>query len=215
MHLTFYDFKQCFDSIWLKDSMNCMWDAGVRNDLFYLIYLLNKNANIIVRTPFGQAEEFKVKDLVKQGTCLGPTLCGISTGQYCTEKYSTNSGIYIGSVKINPFTFVDDIADPNRSKVDSIRGNENAMFFEKVKRLTFSVDKCKSLNINARKEEIPTLEMNGSTVENAKEFKYLGDYLNEKGNNDRMIDDRIKKGEGKVYVIQAFCKEVAFGLYKV
>ena len=30
-----------------------------------------------------------------------------------------------------------------------------------------------------------------------------------------MIDDRIKKGEGKVYVIQAFCKEVAFGLYEV
>ena len=52
MHLTFYDFKQCFDSIWL----NCMWDAGVRNELFYLIYLLNKNANIIVRTPFGQTE---------------------------------------------------------------------------------------------------------------------------------------------------------------
>ena len=30
-----------------------------------------------------------------------------------------------------------------------------------------------------------------------------------------MIDDRIKKGEGKVYVIQALCKEVAFGLYEV
>ena len=89
------------------------------------------------------------------------------------------------------------------------------MFFENVKRLTFSVDKCKSLNINARKEEKPTLDINGSTVENAKEFMYLGDYLNEKGNNDRMIDDRIKKGEGKVYVIQAFCEEVAFGLYEV
>ena len=177
--------------MWLKDSMNCMWDAGDRNELFYLIYLLNKNSNIIVRTPFGQTEEFKVKNLVKQGTCLGPTLYGISTGQYCTEKYSTNSVIYVGSVKINSLAFVDDIADPNRSKLDSICGNGNAMFLEKVKRLglTFSVDKCKSLNINARKEEMPTLEINGSTVENAKEFKYLGDYLNEKGNNDRMIDD--------------------------
>ena len=57
MHLTFYDFKQCFDSIWLKELMNCMWDAGVRNGLFYLIYLLNKSTNITVRTPFGQTEE--------------------------------------------------------------------------------------------------------------------------------------------------------------
>ena len=91
------------------------------------------------------------------------------------------------------------------------------MFFEKVKRLNFSVAKSKSLNINTRKEEIPTLEINGSTVENAKEFKYtyLGDCLNEKGNNDKMIDDRIKKGAGKVYVIKAFCKEVAFGLFEV
>ena len=66
------------------------------------------------------------------------------------------------------------------------------MYFEKVKRLTFSVDKCQSLNINARKEEIPTIEINGSIVENVKEFKYLGDYLNEKGNNDKMIDDRVR-----------------------
>ena len=145
------------------------------------------------------------KNLVKQSTCLAPTLYGISTGQYCTEKYRTISGIYVGSVKINLLAFVDDKTDPNRSKLDSIRPNENAVFFEKVKRLTFSVDKCKSLNINAREEEeIPTLEINGSTVENAKEFNYLGDYLIKKGNNDGMIDDRIKKGEGKVYVIQAF-----------
>ena len=67
-----------------------------------------------------------------------------------------------------------------------------------------------------RKEEISTLEINGSSVENAKDFKYLVDYLNEKGNNDKMIDDdQIKEGEGEVYIIQVFCKKVAFGLFEV
>ena len=50
--------------------MKCVWDAGVRNELFSLIYLLNKNANITVGTPFRPNDEFRVTNLEKQGTCM-------------------------------------------------------------------------------------------------------------------------------------------------
>ena len=36
----FYDFQQCFDSIWFQDSMLCLWNAGIQDELFYLVYKL-------------------------------------------------------------------------------------------------------------------------------------------------------------------------------
>ena len=89
--------------------MICLWDAGVTNEVFSLIYLLNKVANITVRTSFGPTNEFEIRDLVKQGTCFGPTLCSTSTGQYCTEKHNQKSEVYVGTTKICPLALVDDL----------------------------------------------------------------------------------------------------------
>ena len=82
IHFTLYDFKQCFDSLWLKESMPVLWEAGVNNELFTLIYALNMKSNITVLTPYGPTEEFSVKDTVKQGACNGPILCSTSTALY-------------------------------------------------------------------------------------------------------------------------------------
>ena len=116
--------------------MPVLWEAGVNNELFTLIYALNMKSNITVLTPYGQTEEFSVKDIVKQGTCNGPILCSTSTGQYCTDKYSKFSGVFVGTQKVKPATFVDDLIDPNRTVSDIIESNENAKHFEKIKRLT-------------------------------------------------------------------------------
>ena len=51
-----------FDSIWLQDSMFCLWEAGVQDELFYLIYKLNKHAKIKIFTPVGQTRMLKVDD---------------------------------------------------------------------------------------------------------------------------------------------------------
>ena len=93
-------------------------------------------SNITVLTPYGPTEEFSVKDIVKQGTCNGPILCSTSTGQYCTDKYSKSSGVFIATQKVKPIAFVDDLIDPNRIVSDIIESNENAKDFAKIKRLT-------------------------------------------------------------------------------
>ena len=121
MNIIFYDFKQCFDSIWLKDSLICLWEAGIRDEMFYLYYLINKTSSVTVYTPCGKAEPFTVNEVVKQGTCSGPTLCSISTGQYCKKEFSPFSGIYVGNVKLGPLAFVDDIADMNKTESHTIK----------------------------------------------------------------------------------------------
>ena len=63
--ISFYDTEKCFDTMWLEDSINSLWNCGVQNDILYLIYLLNRNADIIVKTPFNDTETFTTPNLVK------------------------------------------------------------------------------------------------------------------------------------------------------
>ena len=86
--LILYDFETCFDAIWLEDSLNVLWDAGVTNDLFYMIYALIETCSIVVNTPFGQTSCIQIDNLVKQGTALRPVLCSTSIGDYCKENSS-------------------------------------------------------------------------------------------------------------------------------
>ena len=66
--LTFYETEKCFNSLWLGDCINSLWDNGVKDETLLLIYKLNVKANIIflltgLRIYTG---EYKAQ---------GPTLC--------------------------------------------------------------------------------------------------------------------------------------------
>ena len=44
-----YDIEKCFDSLWLQEVINCLFDAGLRNDKLPLLFLENNNAQIAVK----------------------------------------------------------------------------------------------------------------------------------------------------------------------
>ena len=123
--------------------------------------------------------------------------------------------MFIGTQKVKPEAFVDDLIDPNRTVSDIIESNENAKHFAKIKRLTFKADKCKSLYINYGKEQCIELDINGEIAENVDSVKYHGDIFNSKGNNNDLIESRVRTGRQKIGVIQAFCKEIALGNYEI
>ena len=52
-----------------------MKEAGMREREIQMLYSLNKKAEIKIQTPVGETKEIEVKELVKQGTVLGPLLC--------------------------------------------------------------------------------------------------------------------------------------------
>ena len=51
-----FDYKQCFDSLWLQECMNDLYSAGLDDDKFALLYNINKTVNIAVKTPVGKTE---------------------------------------------------------------------------------------------------------------------------------------------------------------
>ena len=49
LFLNFYDFRQCFDKLWLEDSVISLYKLGLQNEFLSLIYKTNLEANIVVK----------------------------------------------------------------------------------------------------------------------------------------------------------------------
>ena len=58
MDIQLYDLAKCFDAMWAEESMNDFYDAGVKNDKFALVSLMNNECQVKVKTPVGDTERF-------------------------------------------------------------------------------------------------------------------------------------------------------------
>ena len=100
--LTFYDTEKCFDSLWLEDCMNSLWDLGVKDDILCLIYLMNIKATVTIKTPLGDTDTLFISNFVKQGTVLGIVLNNCSLNKLSTDSTDYN----FGSVKKNQWNLL-------------------------------------------------------------------------------------------------------------
>ena len=189
LYITFYDYTTCFDSLWLEDSMISLWNLGIQDRLFNLIYLMNEKCNIIVRTAHGTTTPISCPKIVKQGTVLSGNLCTASTGEL--KNNLDFCGVTIHSTSIRASLFVDDTWTPNTNVLDSSRAHSQFLSFTKRKRLGLN-DKCEALAINLRKGDArPQLKVNGENIEFVKSTKSLGDMVSDSRSNKVLIDQKI------------------------
>ena len=85
--LTFYDIEKCFDSLWLEDCINSLWDPGLKDDISCLIYLMNIKATVTIKTPLGDTDRLFLSNFVKQGTVLGPVCNNCSLNKLSTDNW--------------------------------------------------------------------------------------------------------------------------------
>ena len=116
LFLTLYDFRQCFDKMWLEDAVLFLWRLGVKDDMLKLISLLNSRSVAVVKTSAGETEEFVLGPNTKQGTVLGPILSSASVAECCDELVS--GGASIGELIIRILAFVDDLLGLNHNHKD-------------------------------------------------------------------------------------------------
>ena len=212
--LSLYDFKQCFDSMWLQDSTISLRNIGIESEKIALIKKLNENSKIVVKTPVGNTEEFVVKNIVKQGTVLGPLLCSASTAECCEEH--TTGGVRIGSTSIKSLAYVDDIVDLSEDATEATEAHNTVLEFTSKKRLELSWKKCCVIPVNARKNtKIPCLPIENKPMKTESSAKYLGDIINSKGSHSDMIEDRVKKGDACATNIFSIVQVVNFGCHSM
>ena len=212
LFLTFYDYSTCFDSLWLEDSMISLWDLGITNEMFSLIFKMNENSMIRVKTPFGMSAPFSSPRIVKQGSVLSSNLCSSSTAELCDSNVT--GGSMVGSLFISNLLYVDDTTDVNEDTVEVVESHYETMNFSDSKRLNMNAPKCGLLTINKKPHyTTPTLIVGKGTISQVSRAKLLGDIINDKGTNVDMIDDKVKNAKAAMVNSLALCSELTMGVH--
>ena len=214
LYLTLYDFRQCFDKIWLEDALLSLWKLGINDDMLKLISAMNERSEGTVKTAAGESEPFQLGPNAKQGTVLGPILSSASIAECCDEQ--KGGGAVIGALIIRMLAYVDDLLGLNHTIRDVHGSHEVVNFFSKKKRVLLNEDKCEILPINVgNKEATPVLYVNGKELTVSMVVKYLGDFFNSKGDNNDLVNDRITKGLQCMISSISVASEVTLGVHLI
>ena len=233
-----YDFKQCFDSLWLEECLNDMYTGGMKNDKLNLLHSVNENVNIVVKTPVGKTSKESINNVIIQGDVFGPMLCSKqvdSFGKECLEekKYTY---LYRGKVEIPPLTMVDDVLCISECGYKSVMVNEYMQCKSDSKKLQFGPSKCKKIHIGKQEKDFKCHALfvekweerevtQGNTqnsiiqdvcigrekMEEKFEEKYLGDIISADGKNLKNIQSRVNKGKGISRKIVNILEAIPFG----
>ena len=109
--ISIFDYKQCFDSLWLEECMNDMYSGGLKDDKFALLYNVNSSVKVAVKTPVGKTTRGSIRNAIIQGDVFGPLLCSKQVDTFGSECIEQNKYLYSykGKVDIPPLGRVDDL----------------------------------------------------------------------------------------------------------
>ena len=217
-YVIFADAYRCFDKLNLK---NCIIDlykiVGAKEAMD--IYRLNEIGTATISTPIGNVGPVKANGIVRQGTVIGPKLCCINTDKINNigRKCITNIG---PNIKIEMLTYVDDINYANSNILQIKKAVANLRCMEKCKGFTFNIEKNKTelMIVNKKRNKDYSnikLEVKSGQILNTSEYKYLGEWYNEKGNHSTSI--KMKKEKINYYIkqIKIYGNEHVIGKYAI
>ena len=208
-----YDIEKCFDSLWLHETINDLYEAGLTNDNLNLLFLENQNANIAVKTSHGMSERRTIQNIVMQGSVWGGLKCVTTMDKLGKIAYDNPDILYWykGSVPIPPLQMVDDIQTFSKCSGNPMLLNAMVNAFVDSKKLTLSKKKCSNIHIGKQNQNCMNLNVHGSPMQTSTEGKYLGDTIHTSGKIEHTINSRIAKGYGAIAEIMSIMEEVPFG----
>ena len=220
--------------------MNDLYSAGLDDDKFALLYNVNRNVNIAVKTPVGKTERQNIKNVITQGDVFSQIFCSkqVDTfGQECLVD-SKCTKMYRGEVEIPPLSMVDDVLCVSECGFKTSMVHGYMKMKTDSKKLQFGAEKCKKLHIGKMKEEFKcqTLKVDNwkeieirneetgiseieDIVEGEEEMevkmeeKYLGDVISTDGRNIKNVKARVAKGIGIVSKILSILEGIPFGQF--
>ena len=232
------DYRQCFDSMWLAESINDLYESGIQDDNLALIHAANAKNQVAVKTPAGLTEREVVENIVMQGEVTGPSQCSNQVDTFGKECLEENKLLYQyrEDVGVPPLGMVDDVIAVSRCGVESVAMNAFLNQKTSLKKLQFGPDKCHQLHVGRsniccpelfidewalkKKDEVKAgienlidVHVDDHRIDHAIEEKYLGDIITVDGKNTKNIEARVGKAQGIIKQIKEMLEEMFFGGY--
>ena len=205
-----YDLAQCFDSLWIEEALNDLFETNLNNDKFEILYQENSKINVCVKTPYGKTEYFKLEDVLLQGTVFPEINCSLQIDKLGKMAYENGKTLFLykNTCRIPPLGMVDDLIAAANCGTDSIRTNAIITAFIESKKLQFGTAKCHSMHIGKECSTCPDLKVHTSDMEKSNSEKYLGDILSNDGSNKQNIESRKTKAWAIASEILAILREI-------
>ena len=152
-----------------KDCLLEMYNLGYYTNTLKILYEMNKETDIIIKTPAGNTDNIQFKEVVKQDTILGPIMC-------CAETSAVNSIGQVkysyGKINIGMPVFMDDIA--TAGKAEHIRkSTNNCARMEKENKISFDLKKTKYMIVKTGREEEVNETVKAGRIQRTDTCKYL------------------------------------------
>ena len=204
--LQLYDISKFFDRESLRDGMNSIYNCGVKGKLYRLIFNMNKDTLIRVRTAVGETKEKETGENIGQGTLEGAIISAANIDYTVNEVFLTSRDeISYGPDRLQPLLFQDDISRLATSIRSAQNGNIRMEAVMESKILDFNLDKSCVIIIGSkkRKAEIESelqehpLMLCGKEMKNVSMEKYLGDMISSAGLSES-VHSTVLKRKGQV-----------------
>ena len=139
-YMLFADAEKCFDKLWLEDGLLELHKLGWSEKDVMMLFRLKHIANITVKTPVRDTEDFIIKNIVKQGTTHDPIICCAKSSQVNNSEEPVKD--QYEQVEVGVPIFMNDImAAGNHNHVNkAIRSCRN---MEETKKFTYGLKKTK------------------------------------------------------------------------
>jgi hypothetical protein len=136
------DAVKCFDKLWLEETTNALYEAGLKTDMLNLLYLENQNSKVAIKINNNLTQRMDVSKVELQGSVWGSLKCTTAMDQLnkiilpqneLTYKYKGDPNIQIGVMGM-----VDDNLAITKCGLSSIMKNSVINSFFEAQRLTLS-----------------------------------------------------------------------------
>ena len=215
-----FDIEKCFDSLWVEECVNDIFESGLKNDKLPLLYMENQNAEIAVKSQTGMSMRKSIKNIIMQGTVWGSLLCTVSMDKLGKHIYKKHDLIYKykGEIDIPSLGMVDDILAVKKCNNDTVKINAVINSFVEAKKLKLSKTKCHKIHIEkkpSKENQCAKLKIHNDEMKESDKQKYLGDFIDRTGKIGSTIDDRKNKGYGMAAEIIAIVNDIPLGQFKM
>ena len=212
-----YDAEKCFDALWTYECVNDLFEAGLQNDKLSLLFIINQNAQVAIKTSHGMTRRVTIPNIIMQGTVWGSLNCTTTMDKFAKMVYLNKTLLYKykGQVDVPPLQMVDDILTVQKCGSTSSAMNDSVNAFIEQKKLKLSVKKCIKVHIGQKCSDCEKLLVHEEDMQEAHEVKYLGDMLNNNCKPNSTIAQRITRGYAIVGTIFAFLNDLPLGSKRI
>ena len=106
-----FDIRNFFDSENLQDAMNSLFNRGIKGKLYRLVFELNKNNDIQIKTSVGMIKSAETGKNVSQGSISGGLISANSLYDSIFEFFKNSlHEVHYGDVSYQPLIYQDDLA---------------------------------------------------------------------------------------------------------